>query len=123
MLVDKVWSPDELERILYLGIHTEHLLSYEEQCLWLVVRDNPHFLEVYERDPAGRISTFRLRKLRIDYCRELIEQRAAELMESGNLNPISIEEIKQVGGESLERAENLSFSISKERLLKELETK
>lgn len=115
MLVDRVWSPDDLERVLYLGIFTEHLLSFEEQCLWLVVRDNPHFLEVQERDAAGRIASFVLRKARIDFCRDLIEKRAGELRDGGRLRPISLDEIKEAGGSALEMAESLNVRISPEK--------
>lgn len=122
-LVDKVWSPDELERTIGLGIHAEHSLSFEEQCFWLVIRDNPHFLEVYDRDAAGRIFTFCLRKDRISHCRTLIEQRASDLRHTGKFTPISLEEIKEVGGPALELYESANFEISKEKLMRGLEAK
>ncbi|WP_438307615.1 hypothetical protein ACIZ1P_20755 [Pseudomonas guariconensis] len=114
-LVDVVWSPDDLEKTIYLGLYAEHLLSYEEQCVWNVLKDNPIFIEIHERDNAGRIKKFLIRKARIAYSRNIITERSEELKESGTFKPITIDEVNEAGGAELNLFEKLAKSIAESK--------
>lgn len=104
-LVDKVWSPDDLERVIYLGAHAEHLLTHEESCIWTVVKTNPVLFEICEEDDQGRIRSFKVRRNRIAYARDLISERAQILADTGKFDPITFEEINKASSGAIESFE------------------
>jgi len=113
-LVDKVWSPDDLEKTIYLGLHAEHLLSYEEYCVWTVVKSNPLLIEIYETDKEGRIARFKLNRARIAYARDLIYQKSEELAEKGSVVPITLEDIQNVSGGAFQIWELLAKKLGED---------
>lgn len=94
-LVDKVWSPDDLERVIYLGAHAEHLLTHDEACAWAVVKASPALFEIHGVDDQGRIQAFKARRTRLAFARELIAERAQQLADTGTLLPIAFDEVEK----------------------------
>lgn len=111
-LVDKVWSPDDLERVIYLGAHAEHLLNHEESCLWTIVKSSPALFEIHGVDDQGRIRAFKIRKARIAFVRDLISERAQQLADNGQLVPISYDEINRASNGSLRSHEEEQEQLS-----------
>lgn len=125
-LVDRTWTPDELQRVMYLGANAEHLLSHEESCLWTVIKTNP----LLYQDPVvvnGHTRRHVFWVARIMYATDLIYQRAKFLSDTGRFIPISLDEIYEASGGDLpaaeEAAKNLTFNISKEKLMQGFESK
>lgn len=94
-LVDRVWSPDDLERIIYLGAYAEHLLNHEESCQWQVIKSNPVLFKIHESDDFGRIKAFTIHRDRVAYARELIAERAQQLADTGQFETITYEQINE----------------------------
>lgn len=110
-LVDLVWSPDDLERVLYLGVHAGHLLTHEESCICDVVMSSPALFEFHRDDESGRIEDFKIRRTRIFFARDLISERAQQLADTGSLLPIGLDEIETASNgklRSIEEQEMLS---------------
>lgn len=111
-LVDRVWSPDDLERVIYLGAHADHLLNHEESCVWVVVKSSPALFEIHSVDDQGRIQSFKSRRTRLAYARELIAERAQQLADTGTLVPITFDEVDKASAGALRgyEAEQEMFS-------------
>ena len=111
-LVEQVWSVDELERVIRLGAFAEHLLSHEEACTWMVIKNNPVLFEVVELDSQGRIRKFRIRNNRVSYARKLIAQRAQELADTGKFDPITYDQINQASNGDLQSIESFEKKVA-----------
>ncbi len=104
-LVDRVWSPDDLERVIYLGAHADHLLNHEESCVWAVVKCSPALFEIHSVDDQGRIQAFKARRTRLAFARGLIAERAQQLADTGTLLPIALEEVEKASNGTLKAYE------------------
>ncbi len=120
-LVDQTWTPDELQRVMNLGANAEHLLSHDESCLWAVIKSNPLFyMDAVKVN--GHLQRHVFFVARIMYSEALIRERAEQLAAHGKFAPITLDEIYEASGGDLpaaeKAAEDLTFRISKEKLLK-----
>lgn len=115
-LVELVWSPDDLERVLYLGIHAGHLLTHEESCICDVVMSSPALFECHRDDETGRIKDFKIRRTRIFFARNLISERAQQLADTGSLLPIGLDEIERDSNGKLRSIEEQEMRSEHEAL-------
>lgn len=111
-LVDRVWSPDDLERVIYLGAHAEHLLTHEESCVWAVVKASPALFEIHGVDDQGRIQAFKARRTRLAFARELIAERAQQLADTGTLLPVALDEVERASNGALRAHEEEQDAFS-----------
>lgn len=84
-LVDRLWSPNQFETFLAMAMACEHLLDYEEQRRWHVIRSTPEFW--YRHDPAQK-ETFHTENFRWSDIRLNLENIEKAVEEKANRSPV-----------------------------------
>lgn len=92
--LEMAWSPIESHRIVALGSYMESLLTFEESCLYKVVKSIPEMYQEVNYDPKDPtyVET-RIKYELLGAYWPMIEQRAKQLMETGNFLPINFSEV------------------------------
>ena len=85
--LEMTWSPIEAHRVAALGAIRPQLLTYEESCIFEVIRSIP---QIYTHAPPG-VDLINYEML--DVYWPLIKERAITVLETGSLIPVDIAEV------------------------------
>ncbi|MGO3029124.1 hypothetical protein [Pseudomonas helleri] len=91
--LEMAWSPIEAHRIVALGTHKESLLTFEESCLYKVVQSIPELYEEFYSSEDPMYLETRVKYDLLGAYWPVIEQRAEQLMQTGNFLPVGFSEV------------------------------
>jgi len=63
-LLDLAWDTDEADRIVKLAIYYPTLLTYEEEVMWKLIKENDYFWSVKDRNKRNDLNFLKFEKVR-----------------------------------------------------------
>lgn len=85
-LAVETWSPNEIERIIQLGMFCPELLEFKEANIWRVIRETPELWNVpIDPDSPARFGHFRWERLerQMAEVEELVREKAEQVPVTG----------------------------------------
>lgn len=120
VLIDTVWSADEVERFLRLVVWAPQLLSHDEACAWAVIdaADEDSFF-TYWYNSKDMLVSVKPRFKVIKMAWPLILERAERVKKEGMAKPLSQAEVEAFIGRSVDSVKESERTPQWQRALDE----